>query len=263
MNLPHAIDRTVLIRARRATVFSFFTDSARFASWWGKGSTIDGRPGGAVRICYPDGTVASGNVVEIEKQSRIVFSYGYEGEGKPIAPGGSRVTITLRDDPLGTLLVFRHDLADAAVRDQHVQGWRYQLSVFAAVASAAQHCGADSGAERAVDAWFAAWSETDASKRRELLAGCCAADVAFRDGWSALRGVDDLVPHIGGAQQFMPGIALLRTGPLRHCQGTLLVDWALRNGAQTIASGTNVFELLPDGRIQSAVGIAAPPPAAR
>ena len=47
--LTFVVERTVLIAARRETVFDYFTDSARFAAWWGKGSTIDPRPGGALR----------------------------------------------------------------------------------------------------------------------------------------------------------------------------------------------------------------------
>ena len=254
MNLPYALDRTVLIRARRATVFSFFTDSARFASWWGPGSTIDSRPGGKVRICHPDNTVASGTVVEVEAGRRIVFTYGYEGAGALIPPGGSRLTITLHDDPHGTAVELRHELADANARDQHVQGWRYQMSVLANAASALEHA----GAERAVNAWSAAWNETDASKRAALIAACCTPDVTFRDPWSALAGQDDLVPHIAGAQRFMPGVELLWRGPVRHCQGTLLVDWAMQQGGATIAQGSHVFELTPDGRICAAVGVSAP-----
>ena len=33
----HVVERTVTIAARRETVFGFFTDSARFAAWWGAG----------------------------------------------------------------------------------------------------------------------------------------------------------------------------------------------------------------------------------
>jgi uncharacterized protein YndB with AHSA1/START domain len=37
--LPHSLTRTVVIRATPATVFRFFTDSSRWAQWWGAGST--------------------------------------------------------------------------------------------------------------------------------------------------------------------------------------------------------------------------------
>ena len=39
------LDRTVVIRARPETVFGFFTDSGRWAAWWGAGSTIDPQAG--------------------------------------------------------------------------------------------------------------------------------------------------------------------------------------------------------------------------
>ena len=72
-------------------VFRFFTDSARWASWWGAGSTIDAKPGGRLLICYPGGTEVSGEVVELQPPQRIVFTYGYVS-GQMIPPGGSGVS---------------------------------------------------------------------------------------------------------------------------------------------------------------------------
>ncbi|HLQ39186.1 MAG TPA: SRPBCC domain-containing protein, partial [Planctomycetota bacterium] len=74
-DLPHVLDRDVLIRADRALVFRYFTDSERWARWWGAGSTIEPRPGGALLIRYPEGTTARGEVVELEAPARIVFTY--------------------------------------------------------------------------------------------------------------------------------------------------------------------------------------------
>ena len=37
----------------------------------------------------------------------------------------------LDSHPAGTLVQLTHEFADAAVRDHHVQGWRFQLSLFA------------------------------------------------------------------------------------------------------------------------------------
>jgi uncharacterized protein YndB with AHSA1/START domain len=53
MKLEHSLERTLTILARRETVFRFFTDSERWARWWGAGSTVDPRPGGPIRILYP------------------------------------------------------------------------------------------------------------------------------------------------------------------------------------------------------------------
>src|SRR5262245_41388220 len=125
------LERSIVIAARPSTVFRYFTDSERFASWWGKGSSIDPKPGGTVHIVYPGGATAGGNVLEIEPDSRIVFSYGYDDPQKPIARGGSRVTITVASHPAGTLLSFVHEVGDEATREMHVAGWRFQLSLFA------------------------------------------------------------------------------------------------------------------------------------
>ena len=37
--LAHRLDRTLVIQARRETVFQFFTDTPQWAAWWGAGST--------------------------------------------------------------------------------------------------------------------------------------------------------------------------------------------------------------------------------
>ncbi|HUK17529.1 MAG TPA: SRPBCC domain-containing protein, partial [Bryobacteraceae bacterium] len=70
--LTHSLDRTLVIQAAPETVFAFFTDSARWARWWGAGSTIDARPGGQMTIRYPTGVEVSGDVVEVEAPRRIV-----------------------------------------------------------------------------------------------------------------------------------------------------------------------------------------------
>src|SRR5262247_448112 len=135
MTLEFSLNRIVEIRASRATVFRFFTDSARWARWWGAGSTVDPRIGGSIAIVYPTGDRASGVVKEIVPDERFAFTFGYEGVGKPIAPGGSLVTITLADMRGATRLELRHDVDTAETRDHHVQGWRHQLARFADVVS--------------------------------------------------------------------------------------------------------------------------------
>jgi uncharacterized protein YndB with AHSA1/START domain len=93
-DLPFRLERTVTIRAKRETVFRYFTDSARWAAWWGEGSTIDARPGGALYIRHPGGTEARGEIVELTPPARIVFTAGFVS-GKPIPVGASLVTIKL------------------------------------------------------------------------------------------------------------------------------------------------------------------------
>jgi uncharacterized protein YndB with AHSA1/START domain len=249
-SLAHQIDRTIVIGAPPDAVFRYFTDPARWAAWWGAGSTIDARPGGRVFVRHPEGTEAAGDVIEVSPPSRIVFTYGYVS-GTPVGPGTTRVTITLSAAPRGTSLHLRHEFADAAARDEHVQGWRYQLSVFANVVASELHA----DAPQLVDAWFAAWAQTDADARLDALTRIASPEVRVQDRFSCLTGIEDVTHHIAAAQRFMPGMRLQRQGDARHVQGTVLVDWiAAGPDGEARGRGASVFGLGPDGRIERVTG---------
>lgn len=250
--MSFVVERSVVIATTRATVWSFFSQPARFAEWWGPGSVIEDRPGGAMLIRYPNGETASGQVVEVVAPERIVFTYGYQAAGKSIAPGASRVEVTLAEHPGGTLVTLRHEVGSAAIRDEHVAGWRFQLSLFAVVAARVQH--AELAAR--LDGWFAAWAEPDADARTQALAALCSPDVIMRDDFAALSGVAELSAHITAVHRHMPGHALERDGAPRHCQGTALVAWLSRGPDGVVrARGDNVVDLAPDGRIARVVGL--------
>ena len=248
--LIHSLERTIVICATRATVFRFFTDSQRFADWWGEGSKIDGRAGGNVYIRYPNGVVASGQVLEIHAPERIVFTYGYES-GKPFPPGASRVTVLLKEQAGGTLLTLQHEFADPDTRNEHVQGWRYQLALFANVASAAQH----SDLHQQLDAYFALWNTTDGAARMKKMEELFVSDVRFQDKHSSTGGLEDMNDHLSAYQRFMPGMTLTRDGDAKECQGMAIVRWlATKEDGSRVAAGTNVFTLSPEGRIRSVTG---------
>jgi uncharacterized protein YndB with AHSA1/START domain len=248
---PNEVVRHVVIRARRETVFRYFTDSERFAAWWGAGSRIDPRPGGALLIVYPGGTTASGEVKEVVAGERVVFSYGYDGPGKPIPPGGSTVEVTFADDPGGTRVTLRHIVDSEALARQHDAGWRYQLSLFAKVASA----DAQSGAGAMLDRWFAAWAEADAGARRAALAACTLPDVAYADDFGVVVGLDDLDGHIAATHLHMPGMKLVRAGAHVHTQGAALVPWQVTQpDGGVFMGGASFVDFAPDGRIARVVG---------
>jgi uncharacterized protein YndB with AHSA1/START domain len=251
--LLHELNRSIRIGAAPETVFRFFTDSDRWARWWGPGSTIDARPGGKVLIRYPNAVEAVGEVIEVLPPERFVFAYGY-ASGTPIAAGSSRVTILLTADGVGTRLRLRHEFEDAKVRDQHVQGWRFQLAVFGNIVSDE----ANAGSAEIVDRWFEAWSIADDGSRRTAFEAIADAKVLFRDRFSLLEGVEDLTAHAGAAQRFMPGIRMSRKGEVRHCQGTVLAEWTAAGSDGTVRmSGTNVFVMGPGCRIHEVTGVPA------
>jgi uncharacterized protein YndB with AHSA1/START domain len=250
LNLSHRLDRTVVIHAPRENVFRFLTETGRWAKWWGAGSKIDARPGGALLIRYPDGTEATGEVIELKPPEHMSFTYGFV-KGEPIPPGGSRVTIRLEPHGLGTHVQLTHEFADESVREHFVQGWRYQLALFSNVVTDELH--ADAAA--LVDAWFGAWAEPDQKARESTLRAVADRDLRFQDRFSSTTGLDDLLPHIAAAQFHMPGLRMQRVGDVRHCQGTALVDWkATGPDGQERARGSNVFVLGVSGRIQSVTG---------
>ena len=191
-DLPYKLDRTVVIHAAPETVFRFFTDSARWAKWWGTGSTIDPHPGGKVFILHPGAVEVSGEVLEISPPTRIVFTYGF-ASGKPIPSGSSRVTILLEAVPSGTRLQLLHEFAEAAPRDEHIQGWRFQLSLFSNVVANEVYANAAS----VVDQWFAAWIISDEQARQKSLEQFVTPTIRFRDRFSLLDGIRDhlLVHH--------------------------------------------------------------------
>ena len=249
---PHRLERTVVIRATPEIVYRFFTDSARWASWWGAGSTIDGTPGGKVYIRHSNGVEVLGEVLEAEPLRRIVFTYGY-ASGNPMPPGSSQVTILLEDHEEGTRLRLLHEFEEPSARDLHVQGWRFQLSLFGNVTANE----AFAAATEAVDAWFLAWQMADGAAREAELTRIAAPGIRFRDRYSLLEGHEDVSSHIAAALRFMPGIALRRKGDVRHCQGTVLADWAAAgaDGVQRMA-GTSVFTMKADGRIDAVTSVA-------
>jgi len=237
--LAHQLDRTLTIAAPPDAVFRYFTDTDRWAAWWGAGSTIDARRGGRFLIRYPGGVEAAGDVLEIDAPRRLVLTYGYVS-GAPIPVGASRVTIRLVPEGDGTRLHLSHEFADEAVRNEHVQGWRYQLSLFSNLVTNEVY--AEAAAR--VDAWFDVWSEPDAGSRTRTLAA----------RFSAIEGTEDLEAHLAAAQRFMPGMRMTRDSEIRHCQGMVLADWIARgaDGAER-GRGTNVF-VFANRRIESVTG---------
>lgn len=248
----HSLDRRVLVRALPSTVFSFFTDPALFAEWWGAGSAIDARPGGAVRIQYPNGIVVSGEVLEVDPDRRIVFTYGYEGGKGPVAPGATRVEIALTPMDHGTELALTHTFEDEEVRDAHVPGWRHQLAVFANVAARRQHADVDG----LFDRFYGAQNVDALDDREAALAPLVTDGFTFRDTFACVRGAAEFAAHLEAARAHGVAATIERDGPVRQCQGTAVSDWVARGAdGAVMLTGTNVATLAPDGRLADVCGL--------
>jgi uncharacterized protein YndB with AHSA1/START domain len=142
-----AVEREVRIAARPETVFQFFVDPEKQVLWMGRRAELDPRPGGTYRVEISDEIIASGEFLELDAPSRVVYSFGWEGqqagEGEHgVPPGSSRVEITVEPDGDGTLVRLRHFGLPDEAREIHGQGWRLYLDRLAIAAS-----GGDPGPE--------------------------------------------------------------------------------------------------------------------
>lgn len=75
-----------------------------------------------------------GEYLELVPHERIVFSFGWDPtESAPdIAPGSTRVEVSLTPDGDDTILTLRHTGLPVAFVDEHRTGWAHFLPLLAA-----------------------------------------------------------------------------------------------------------------------------------
>ena len=120
------IEQRVRIAASAETIWTFWTDAEKLCEWWGVTAEADAEPGGVVRVTMsPGGPVMSGRYVELEPFTRLVFTFGWEGNpmGEALAPGSTIVEVTLTPVGRDTELMLRHSEVPAAFSDEHAKGW--------------------------------------------------------------------------------------------------------------------------------------------
>ena len=136
--------REIRIETPPEAVFPFFTDPAKLVRWKGISAELEPRPGGGYRCNVNGRDIASGEYLAVELPRRVVFTWGWEGDGTLVPPGTSTVELTLTPDGAGTLLRLEHrDLPEPA-RAEYSEGWTHYL-VRLGVAAA----GGDPGPDRA------------------------------------------------------------------------------------------------------------------
>lgn len=125
----------IRIAARPETVFAFFTDPLKVRVWKGPALALEPRPGGAYRVTIAD-DVARGEFVEVVPYRRIVFTWGWEGNGrKLVEPGKSTVEIALIPDGDGTIVRLTHRGLSEEARGLHAEGWNHYLPRLAVAAT--------------------------------------------------------------------------------------------------------------------------------
>jgi uncharacterized protein YndB with AHSA1/START domain len=247
-----AIEVSLTVAARPATVFRFLSDPALVARWLGEGGLLERGVGGSVRVCSPMGPPALGRIVEWVEGERIAFTWGHAAEEGLLPPESTRVTITLTPECDGTRVVLRHSGLTRAQGEEAGSGWRHYLSVLA------WHCTRDEIGPRlavAVDAYTRAWNEPDPVVRSALLAESFAAAATFRDRFVVIEDRDSLNAHIGAVQRYRPGLRLERLGPPDQCHMMARSAWRVVDAAGVPrGTGVDYFRIGADGRLLEATG---------
>lgn len=118
------VEHEVLVEASPETVFSYFTDPAKMVEWMGEEATLDPRPGGICRISLGP-SVMVGSYVEVVPYSRVVFTWGWRQQFFDMAPGATRVEVTLTPEDEGTRVRLRHSELPPSATGFHELGWQH------------------------------------------------------------------------------------------------------------------------------------------
>ena len=114
-----------------------------------------------------------------------------------------------------------------------------------------------------MDRYIAAWNETDAGKRRELVGSLWAADGSYTDPLADVRGPDAIAELIGAAQQQFPGFVFTPGGPVDANHNQARFTWHLGpSGAEPVVIGFDVVVLDGGGQIAAVHGFLDRVPAA-
>ena len=131
MSPPIVVSRH--ISAPPSAVYSYLTESTRWAKWQGANASIEPRPGGEFVMTMPDGAIARGEFVELVPDRRVVFTWGWV-DHPSVPPGSSTVEVQIVEEVGGSLVTLTHrDLPDDET-SVHASGWNHYLPRLAAVA---------------------------------------------------------------------------------------------------------------------------------
>jgi uncharacterized protein YndB with AHSA1/START domain len=119
--------REILIDATPDTIWPYLTEADKHVEWEGTQVELDPRPGGIYRVLVAGEFQSAGEFVEVVPHERLVYTFGWEQEGNPIAPGSTTVEVTLQPEGTKTRVRLVHrGLPDEAV-EPHIQGWTHYL----------------------------------------------------------------------------------------------------------------------------------------
>ena len=128
------VEREVRVSASPETIFPFLIDPEKIVRWKGTEAMLDPRPGGIYRVNVAGKHMARGEFVEVNPHSKIVFTWGWEGNDD-VPPGSSTVEVSLIPDGDETIVRLRHtDLPTQESAAEHTMGWDHYMGRLAVAA---------------------------------------------------------------------------------------------------------------------------------
>jgi uncharacterized protein YndB with AHSA1/START domain len=146
LTVNESVNVVVEVEAPPHEVYRYWTEPDLYQQWMGRNVRLDPTPGGEYFVEMSDGFAASGRFTALACGRRVEFTWGWApGAGKAVLtgqqpddllpPGSSRVIVTLEPTDPGTTVRLDHlDLADNALRENHLLAWETYLERLAVVA---------------------------------------------------------------------------------------------------------------------------------
>jgi uncharacterized protein YndB with AHSA1/START domain len=148
------VTRETVVSAGLDEVWAALTDAAVVSKWFGDRAQIDLRVGGAVRYSWPAGEVSKGVVTKVRPKSAFAFSWDVFGTVadpsdfthvefrlRPVE-GGTAVRVT--ETGLERLVEAGVATDREELLEEHVDGWRNEMSDLAHYLERGQHPPPDS-----------------------------------------------------------------------------------------------------------------------
>ena len=110
--------------------------------------------------------------------------------------------------------------------------------------------------ERVIDCYFAIWNETDAGRRRDLIARTWTEDASYLDPLLSGDGPDGIDAMVRGVQERFPGHRFRRSGEIDVHHDRVRFGWELvpAEGQAPLVAGVDFGVVAADGRWRTVTG---------
>jgi hypothetical protein len=106
-----------------------------------------------------------------------------------------------------------------------------------------------------IDRYIATWNETDAGRRRDLIASTWSETANYLDPMLQSDGRDGIDAMIVGVQERFPGHRFRRTSDVESHHDRVRFTWVLAPEAgDPVVTGTDFGIVTPDNRLQAITG---------